>query len=210
MARKTYKNNVGRRGRKNLVKLDDGRMKNQHGVTFTEKEKRALVSAVNQANAKRAKQLKQAGKLPRYADGKPSGDTLATKLQAGYESDFIISKKSKSMQRFQNKTEYKQYMDYLKRVNSPTYLDDRTRLYKRNYMEALRRSHGDNAKDIEMKIRMMKPEDFRKLIETEQLPEIKDIYPKSDELSIEREHLRSILGMKSKEDDTFENYDDME
>lgn len=205
---KNYHKTVGRKERKNLVKLDNGNVKNQHGVTFTDKEKRALESAVNQANAKRAKQLKEAGKLPRYENGKPSGDTLATKLQSGFESDFIIAKKSKSLQRFNTKTEYNKYMRYLKRVNSGEYLNDRTRLYKRNYMEAIKRSYPESD-DILMKVRMMKPEKFRELIESEQLPEIKDVYPtkgQSDESNI----LRAKLGMKLKEDDDFYNYDDIE
>lgn len=206
---KKYQNTVGRTGRKNLKRIDDNTFVNQHGVKFTDKEKRALVSAVNQANAKRAKQLKEVATLPRSVRGQPTGDTVATKLQFGYESDFIISKKSKSMQRFQSKKEYDTYMDYLKRVNSRDYLDERTRLYKRNYMQALDRVHGDDAKDIKMKIRMMKPKDFRKMIESEELVEISDVYAETDKASA-RERLRASFGMKSKDEDTYYNYDDVE
>lgn len=209
MGKKKYGNTVGRkRSVPNMKRLADGRLKNQHGVTFTEQEKRALVSAVNQATAKRAKQIKEMSGLPRYEDGKPSGDTLATKLQSGFESDFIIAKKTKSLQRFTSKSEYNQYMRYLKRVNSGEYLNDRTRLYKRNYMEAVKRSYPDSD-DILMKVRMMKPEKFREMIETGQLPEIKDVYPvrgQSDESNI----LRAKLGMRLKEEDEYYNYEDEE
>lgn len=208
MARRNYKQTVGRKGRKNLKRLDDDTFLNQHGVKFTDKEKRALVSAVNQANAKRAKQIKKAGQLPRYENGKPSGDTLATKLQMGFESDFIIAKKSKSMQRFQSKAEYNQFMRYLKRVNSGEYIDDRTRLYKRNYMEAIKRSYPDSA-DIQMKIRMMKPEKFREMVETDQLPDIKNVYPIRGQAD-ESNALRAKLGMTLKEDDDYYNYDEEE
>lgn len=206
---KSYNNRAGSRlGRKNLKHHADGRIENQHGVMFTEKEKRALESAVNMANRKRAKQLKEAATLPRTVRGIDTGDTLATKLQMGFESDFIISKKTKSLQRFTTHEQYTKYMKYLQSVNSSKYLDDRTRLYKRNYIKALEQVHGDSAKDIAMRVRMMKPADFRKLIEQEELIEINDLYAPEDKAS-EREKLRASFGMKSKEDDAFENYDDI-
>lgn len=204
---KKYTTNSGRTGRKNLTRLSDGTIKNQHGVVFTDADKRALESQVNMANRKRAKQLKEVATLPRTVRGVDTGDTLATKLQMGFESDFIIAKKTKSLQRFTTREQYDTYMQYLKRVNSKDYLDERTRLYKRNYMKALQDVHGDDAKDIIMKVRMMKPADFRKLIEQEELVEINDLYAPEDKAS-EREKLRASFGMKSKEDDAFENYDD--
>ncbi len=205
---KKYHNTKGRSGRKNLKRLDDGRIKNQHGVVFTDKEKRALESAVVRANRKRSEQLKEVATLPRTVRGKPTGDTLETKLQMGFESDFIIAKKSKSLQRFQSKTEFNQYMKYLEKVNSGEYLDERTRLYKRNYIKALENVHGDNASDVKMKVRMMKPADFRKLIEQDELLEISDVYATQDKAS-ELERIRASFGMKSKDDDPFYEYEDI-
>lgn len=204
---KKYNKTQGRTGRKNLKYLDDGRVRNQHGVTFTDAERRRLESLVVRANKKRRDQLKEAATLPRMVRGEDTGDTLATKLQMGFESDFIIAKKSKSLQRFQSKAEYNKYINYLERVNSPEYLDERTRLYKRNYIDALRRVHGDAAKDIEMKVRMMKPADFRKKIEQEELVEISDIYAEQDKAAA-REQLRASFGMRSKEEDDYYNSED--
>ena len=206
---KKYHQTVGREGRKNLKYLDDGRIKNQYGVMFTDQEKRALESAVVRANRKRSEQLKEVATLPRSVRGKPTGDTVATKLQMGFESDFIIPKKSKSLQRFQSKSEFNRYMKYLERVNSGEYLDDRTRLYKANYMKALKKVHGDNAKDVMMKVRMMKPADFRKLIEKEELLEINDIYRPEDR-SAALNRIRASFGMNEKEEDEYYNYDDLE
>lgn len=204
---KKYNKTRGRTGRKNLKHLDDGRIRNQHGVTFTDTERRRLETLVVRANKKRRDQLKEAATLPRMVRGEDTGDTLATKLQMGFESDFIIAKKSKSLQRFQTKTEYNKYINYLERVVSPEYLDERTRLYKRNYIDALRRVHGDAAKDIEMKVRMMKPADFRKKIEQEELVEISDIYAEQDKAAA-REQLRASFGMRSKEEDDYYNSED--
>lgn len=207
---KKYKNTVGRKqGRKNLKRIDGGKLKNQHGVIFTDADKRALESKVNMANRKRRKQLKEVATLPRTIRGIDTGDTLATKLQMGYESDFIITPKTKSLQRFTSRDQFDDYLKYLDKVNSKDYLDERTRLYKRNYIKALDDVHGDAAKDIKMKIRMMKPAEFRKLIESEELAEINDVYAPEDKAS-SREKLRAVFGMKSKEDDAIENYDDIE
>lgn len=204
---KKYNKTKGRSGRKNLKRLADGSLLNQHGVKFTEQEKKALVSQVNMANRKRSKQLKEAATLPRMVRGVDTGDTLATKLQMGYESDFIITKKSKSLQRFTSRDQYDKYMRYLRGVNSKDYLDERTRLYKRNYMQVLDDVHGDAAKDIKMKVRMMKPADFRKMIEQDELIEINELYSPADKAAA-REQIRASFGMKSKEDDAFENYED--
>ena len=206
---KKYNQTVGRRGRKNLQYLDGGIIKNQYGVKFTEAEKRALESAVVRANRKRSEQLKEVATLPRTLRGKDTGDTLKSKLEMGFESDFIITKKSKSMQRFQTKSEYNRYMSYLDRINSGAYLDDRTRLYKANYIKALQNVHGDNAKDVAMKVRMMKPAEFRKIVEQDELIEISDVYHPADKAS-ELNRIRASFHMKEKDEDAYYNYDDME
>ena len=195
---KYYNQTEGRTGRKNLKRLDDGRIKNQHGVIFTEEERRKLVSAVNQSQAKRRKQLEEVAKLPRTNRGKKTGDTLATKLDSGYEPDFIITAKSKSLQRFQNKREYTRYMNYLKRVNSGEYLNDRTRLYKKNYIQAIKNVHGADADDIVKKVRYMRLDKFRKMIEQDELLEIAYVYTTED-LAGERERLRESFGMEEEE-----------
>ena len=206
---KTYKSTKGRTGRQNLKHLGDGRVKNQHGVVFSDAERKRLDTLVVRANRLRSQQLKEAATLPRMVRGEPTGDTLATKLQMGFESDFIIAKKSRSLQRFQSKAEYTRYTKYLEKVLSPEYLDERTRLYKRNYMAALERVHGDNAKDVKMRVRMMKPSEFRKLIEQDELLEINEVYAAQDKAA-ELERLRASFGMKSKDDDPFYEYEDVD
>lgn len=182
---------------------------NQYGVKFTEDDKKKLESLYASAMRKRREQLKEVAALPRMVRGKPTGDTLASKLEMGYESDFIITAKTKSLQRFQRKTDFNRYIKYLERVKSGEYLDDRTRLYKRNYMKALDDVHGKAAADIKMKVRMMKPADFRKMIEQDELLEISEIYTESDKAAA-REQIRASFGMKSKDEDAFFNTEDEE
>lgn len=186
-------------GRKNLKKTSSGKLVNQYGVTFTPDEKRALENAVNAANRKRKKMLKEAATLPRYIKGRDSGDTVGSLQQMGKESDFILAKRTKSLQRFQSKEQYNKYMKSLKNVNSPGYIDERIRMYKRNHMAALKNVFGDDAKDIMMKIRMMKPRDYMKMIEQDEFLEINYIYdPTAREGKLNQ--LRATLGMKLKDE----------
>lgn len=192
------------KGRKNLKKLDTGNLLNQHGVVFTPEEKKALERAANTANRKRMRMLEEEAQLPRKVGGKETGDTVRSLQLMGKESDFIISRKSKSLQQFKTREEYDKYMKNLARVNSPDYVDMRTRLYKRNHMTALENVFGDDAKDVMMKIRMMKPEDYRKLLQSDEFMEINYIYDPSAR-SAKLNKIRLSLNMKLKE----EEYDDL-
>lgn len=185
-------------GRKNLVKVDGG-VKNQFGVVFTLDEKKALEQAVNTANRKRARMLEQEAKLPRMVGGKDTGDTVASLQLMGKESDFILQRKTKSLQRFQSKEDYNRYMKNLQRVNQRDYITERVRLYKRNHMKAIENAYGDEAKDIVMKIRMMKPADYMKMVQSDEMLEISYIYDPSAR-SGKLNQLRGSLGMKLKEE----------
>ena len=193
------KNTKGRKpGQKNLIKTDNGVM-NQYGVTFTADEKKALEYAVNTANRKRARMLEQAATLPRKIAGTDTGDTVGSLQLMGKESDFILQRKSKSLQRFRTKEEYNRYMKNLQRVNDRNYIDERVRLYKRNHMKAIENAYGAEAKDIVMKIRMMKPADYMKMVQSDEMLEINYIYDPSAR-SGKMNQLRASLGMKLKED----------
>lgn len=186
-------------GRKNLVKLDTGNLQNQFGVVFTPAEKKALEQAVNTANRKRARMLEAEAKLPRMVGGKETGDTVASLQLMGKESDFILQRKTKSLQRFQSKEDYNRYMKNLQRVNQRDYITERVRLYKRNHMKAIENAYGDEAKDIVMKIRMMKPADYMKMVQSDEMLEISYIYDPSAR-SGKLNQLRGSLGMKLKEE----------
>ena len=187
-----------KKGRKNLVYTDDG-VQNQYGVTFTMEEKKALESAVNAANRKRAKMLKTEAALPRKIAGTDTGDTVGQLQLMGKESDFILSRKTKSLQRFQTKADYERYMKNLAKVNSPDYITERVRMYKRNHMKAIENAYCDEAKDVVMKIRMMKPADYMRMVQSDEMLEINYIYDPSAR-SGKLNQLRASLGMKMKEE----------
>lgn len=186
------------KGRKNLVRTEDGFI-NEHGVEFTLAERKALESEVNKANRKRMKMLGEEASLPRLVGGKDTGQNVSSLHMMGSESDFILSRKSKSLQRFKSRQDFEIYMDNLRMVNSPEYLDERTRLYKRNHMKALENVFGDDAKDVIMKIRMMKPDEYRRRIQSDENLEVNYIYDPSA-LTGKLNQIRASLGMNLKEE----------
>ena len=143
--------------------------------------------------------LEQAATLPRKIAGTDTGDTVGSLQLMGKESDFILQRKTKSLQRFKTKEDYNRYMKNLRRVNDRNYIDERVRLYKRNHMKAIENAYGAEAKDIVMKIRMMKPADYMKMVQSDEMLEINYIYDPSAR-SGKMNQLRASLGMKLKED----------
>ena len=66
-------------------------------------------------------------------------------------------------------------------------------------MTALENVFGDEAKDIMMKIRMMKPKDYMKLIQSDEDLEVSYIYDPSAR-SGKLNKIRASLGMRLKEE----------
>lgn len=188
------------KGRKNLKKLPSGNLLNQNNVEFTPAERKALESAVNRANRKRIRMLDQEAKLPRLVGGHDTGQKVGQLHLMGKESDFILSRKSKSLQQFKTREAYESYMRNLERVNSPDYITERIKLYKRNHMKALENVFGDDAKDVMMKIRMMKPDDYMKLIQSDEDLEVSYIYDPSARTG-KLNRIRQALGMRLKEEE---------
>lgn len=194
----TYKGGRAK-GSKNLKRTPTGNYVNQHGVVFTPEEKKALESAVNTVNRKRTKMLEQIDRLPRKFAGRNMGDTVGQLRLMGKESDVIIQPKTKSLQRFKTKDDYTKYMKSLQGARSKDYVLERMRLYKRNHMKAIQDAYGDDAKDVVMKIRMMKPEEYMKMVEQDEVLEIGYMYDDNERIG-RLNRLRASLGMKLKED----------
>lgn len=190
----------------NLKRTETGNLVNKHGVVFTPDEKRALENAVNTANRKRARMLKEAATLPRMVSGRDTGDTVGSLQLMGRESDFILSKRTKSLQRFRSREQYENYMNTLKRVNSKDYIDDRIRAYKRNFTKTIEAVYGDEAKDIVMKVRMMKPRDYMRLVESDESLEIGAVIPSDAKVAGRLNAIRRSLGLKEKPEFFEEEY----
>lgn len=194
------------RGTPNLQRGKDGTLTNQHGVTFTADEKRALENAVKRARRLREKQLREWGEMPRMAGGKPTGDTVATLQKFGKESDFIIKDRTASLQRFTSRKQFTTYLKKTQGLDLDTYVDKRTREYKSNYMEALRRAYGADADDVIKKVRYMRVDKFRQLIEQDEDLEIRQVYPTNGDTDARLNRIRFSFGLEMQDD----FYDDEE
>ncbi len=155
--------NKGRKqGVSNLEKIKGG-VRNQYGVEFTTAEQKALKTAVDTAMRKRKRLLDQEAKLPRMVAGKDTGDTKSTLQLMGRESDFILAKKSKSIQRFKSKEEYDRYMANLRRVNQRDYIQKRVEQYQKNHATAVLRELNDA--ETAAKISALETKDYMRLSE---------------------------------------------
>lgn len=175
------------KGRKNLKKLENGNLQNQYGVEFTQEDKKKLESMVNRANRKRMQMLEKEGDLPRLVGGKDTGQKVSQLQLMGKESDFILARKSKSMQRFKSREDFEKYLSNVERSLSPDYIDERTRLYKKSHITALKNAFGAEATDIITQIQFMKPEDYRELIQSDEDLEVSYLYgPEAMEAKLEQ------------------------
>ena len=183
-------------GKKNLQRVDGG-LRNQYGVVFTEEQKKALERAVNRSNRQRKKMIAEEDKL------NPNASQLRL---MGKESDFILARQSKSLQRFKSMEDFENFLKKQERIASGDYLLDRARLYKRNFTKSLLETYGDDAKDIAMKIRMMKPDEYMRMVASNEELEIRYV-PSDMVVSGRLNQIRSILGMKLKDDWVEEEYE---
>lgn len=174
-----------------LKKIEGGYV-NQYGIVFSEAEKKDLESKVNTANAKRKRMLEAEAKLPRMDGGKDTGDTLGTLQLMGRESDFILHKKSKSLQRFKSKEQYKRYIENLQRVNDRNYIKNRVSQYKQNYITSLKNVAGSKADDIVSTIENMNDEVYMKLAQSNEELEIGYVYSPVD-LAHKLNRIRAVL-----------------
>lgn len=204
--------------RQNLKRNASDNWVNKHGVEITQEERKAFTKAVNAVNRKHEKMLKNTDPLPRVWVERDSNGNLVRKEAdsvsqvrlMGRPSEMIIAKRTKNLQRFESKSEFKKYMKELDRINTDPeeYVKERIRGYKRNFTQALEDVYGDEASDIKMKIRMMKPEEYMKLVTQSDELRIEWIYPvKGQDANDKLNTIRALLGMKEKESYSEEEYE---
>lgn len=176
-----YKGGRGGRSenqRKNLIKTDGGFI-NSSGVFISTEERKALEAAVNKANRKRTKMLKDESHIMRLFGARPTGHTIGELRTMGTEGDFILSRKSKSLQQFASRESFDIYMRNLRRVNEPNYLTIRAKQYKANYLKALKDTFAwDDIKDVYMKIQMTPALEYMRSVDIDEAMEIGYLYEK--------------------------------
>jgi predicted metal-dependent hydrolase len=183
------------KGKKNLEHKGK-KIINQNGVAFTEKEKKMLESLVNSSNRKRKIMLENESKLHLFVGGHDTGKTIGETIGLmGKESDFIRAKKSKSLNRFKSKAEFKNYIKNLKRVNAPDYIEKRVELYKKSYIKAIRNVFGKDGKEIIKKIKGMTTNDYMQKVQSDETLEIGYQYEPKEYVG-KLNQIKSALGIQ--------------
>ena len=172
-----------KKGQKNLKRVGK-RYENEHGVQFTEREKKQLESLVNSVNRKRKKIMTDKKLLdtrtalgvdPDFVFGFHSEKNLW-----GTGADTLLTKnRSKSLQRFKTKEEFKTYMKDLRRLSDVKYVEKRIKMAQKNKIKALESVFGDDAKEMVKGLRRLSPEEYQKVLSNHSLPSINYMY--SDE-----------------------------
>lgn len=199
---KSYEGQQYRGGRKaktkNLKKVNGG-IVNKEGVFFTYEDKKALEQAVNTANRKRARMLKEAASLPRKDAGRDLGVSVGDSLKImGKESDFILRKKSKSLQQFKTREAFDAYLANVKRVNQRNYIDIRVQQYKDNYITGLKNAFGADADELVERVKKMKNKEYMREVESDETLEIGYLYT-TDDYYAKLNAVRNALGLESVE-----------
>lgn len=195
---------MAKKKRKYLKRVEGG-YKNKHGVIFTEEQKKDLERSVRRSNYQRKKALEQYNQEPHITEGKVVSKSKGQLYLMDKENDFIVSHQPRTLQNFKSMEEYEKFMDKQARIQSGEYLDDKARLYKKNFMNSLRDTYGDEAKDIIMKVRMMKPKDYIQMVSGDEVLEISYV-PSTDKTAGRLNQIRRAMGMKEKDEWPDEEY----
>lgn len=203
--KKRLSGNDGRQGRKNIIKTDTGYLL-QGGFEITEKERKEFNSLINKAKYKRNKMLKEFGQLELLENGEPTGHTASSRFNMGAESDFILQRKSGSLQHFKSREDFEHYIDRLKYVNSENYISDRVDLYKENYKKAILNEFGNEGQDIIDHIDSLKDKDayMRLVVQSDEDLEISYVYS-NEERTARLNRIRHALGLPLDESESIED-----
>lgn len=200
-----YVRGSGKTGRVNMKRVEGGWM-NQHGVVFTDKERRAMKRATAKSNAKRAAEVAAWTEQPHMVGGTQMAADKSQLRLMGKETEFIVSHQHGDIQKFKSTEDFTKYMQKQARIASGEYEREKIRLYKRNFTQSLLNTYGDQAKDIAMKVRMMKPEEYMRMVANDERLEIRYV-PSDVKVDGRLDELRQALGMKLKDEDFWDEED---
>lgn len=148
---------------KRLPRTARGTLILPNGDKITPREQRALRSAVNSANRRRKKALERLGNKVKYN-------------MFGQESDFVNRKKSAKFNVFRSHKEFRKYLHSVRDIASGAFELRRIKTYKENYITALKRTFGSDAKEAIKLVRDMDIIKFRNKVENDEIPELGYIY----------------------------------
>lgn len=194
-----------RAGRKNLIRKDDVII-NQHGVQISKDEERQLRNMVQTVNRKRKRMIEQFKDKPLFYGKRQLPEDRGQLALMGEELDLMIRKRSASLNQFRSRADFRRFMKNAERAASTDYEEYRVKLYKKNYMEALKNQYGefpDLLKGVLMKVRMTPLSQFAALVGTDRLAQIKEHYSIGGKLE-RLKALREKLGLRNPDFDEEE------
>lgn len=190
---------AGSKQLKKLTSIEDNveLLVNKNKVVFTLAEKKKLESLVNSANRKRRRMLKEEGDFERVLAGVGTGQTIGeSTAQMGKESDFVLAKKTKSLNRFRTKEDYNRYIVNLQRVVKRDYVEGRIKTYKENWMKSIKDVYGDQAKDILKRVDAMTIKEYAEAVQSDETLEIGFRYLPSEEDKKFQRITKAVEGVK--------------
>ena len=176
------------------------------GYNISREEKELFEQLTQGANHRRNEMKSMLNLLPRKLEGVEVGGTVGELRSMGRNVEFVLAEKNKKWSDFKSKESFDRYLNRLRVINEPNYVQDRIRLYKQNFTKSLLETYGPQARDIAMKIRMMKPEEYMKMVEADESLEIGYYADSDDFVPGLLNKLRRSLGMKEKDEEWSEEY----
>lgn len=174
----------GRKAGSKNIKREGEFLVNQHDIKFTDAEKRKLESLVNSANRKRRRILKAEGDLERFVAGRATGQSIAESVgRMGKESDFVLAKKTKSLNRFRTKKDYDRYIANLERVVKRDYISERVKQYRDNWAKSIESVYGEDkeAQELIKRIETLDVKEYIKAVQEDEALEISEVYMPTNE-----------------------------
>lgn len=167
----------GNRG--STLNRDNQYITTKAGWQLSEEEYRNFRNLVKKVNRKRDKMIKELDGKPLFRGLRQLDESRAQLRMMGEEDEITIRKRSSSINQFSSRKQFEYAMRSLDKVAQTDYIGYRVKLYKRNYMEALKKNFADHPRLVDgiiMKVRMMKPETFAKFMSEDRLAQIKTVY----------------------------------
>lgn len=199
-APKGYQLGSGTTGRVNMKRVDGGWM-NQHGVVFTDEERKNLERHVKASNKVREEMLRTEAEVNEHR--KAELNDLRT---MGKESVYSISRQSKNMQSFQSVEDFENYMDKQMRIQTGEYQEERAEHYKKNFTDSLLETYGKEAQDIVDHVNTMKNDDYMLKVAGDEVLEISFV-PSDKKVQGRLAQLRTHLGIPQP-DNWVDEYED--
>lgn len=196
-----------RAGKKNLIREGDY-ITNQFGVQISNEDARKMRNMVQRINRKRKKMIEQFREKPIFYGSRELPENRQQLSLMGEELDLAIRKRSASLNQFRTQGEFSRFMKNVERAASKDYEEYRLKLYKKNYMEALKNQYGEFPELLKgalMKVRMTPLNQFAEMVGTDRLAQIKEHYSLGGKLE-RLKALREKLGLRNPDFDEDEDY----